>query len=316
MIHTDVADDIAVEVAVRVEVLASRVRYVAVLLMLGATLFLTPWSRSGALLAVAGFLAAGIVLHRRAGRIADRRDALRAERTALAIDGVAAATFFALFLADPQGVPIAVAAVYAFELAMRRGTTGAVLGGALLATGVLVRVAMQTLVIEGGRVRVALLLVWTTVGLVLLVVGAELHRRGAAWAAAVEARRRTAARFRETVSELLRQADVAPGSTQADAVLQLMDELEDGQHPPDGRLAADLAALLTDGWRPFALTPREEEILTMLVAAAEDRQIARRLFISQSTVRNHVLNIRRKFGAPTREELVETARALRPDQGA
>jgi DNA-binding CsgD family transcriptional regulator len=315
MTHTDVAPDPAVEVATRVEALVSRVRYVAVLLMLGAALFLTPWSRAGALIAVAAFLAAGIWLHRRAGRVGDRRDALRAERASLIVDGAAAATFFALFLPDPQGVPIAVAAVYAFELALRRGSGGAVLGGALLAAGVGVRVVVQLLVIDGGQVRVALLLVWITVGLLLLVVGVELHRRSAAWAAAVEAQRRTAARFRETVAELLRQADVAPESTQATDLLRLIDELEDSEHPPDRRLGADLALLLTDGWRPFALTPREEEILTMLVAGAEDRQIARRLFISQSTVRNHVHNIRRKVGARTRDDLVETARALRPDPG-
>jgi hypothetical protein len=140
MTHTDVAGDIAVEVATRVESLASRVRYVAVLLMLGAALFLTPWSRAGALIAVAGFLAAGIWLHQRAGRVGDRGDAARAERAALVVDGAAAAAFFALFLPDPQGVPMAVAAVYAFELALRRGTRGAVLGGVLLAAGVSVRV--------------------------------------------------------------------------------------------------------------------------------------------------------------------------------
>jgi DNA-binding CsgD family transcriptional regulator len=294
----------------RIEVLVCRVRYVAVLLMLGATMFLAPWSRPVALIAVTALLTAGVWLHLRARRGTDAAIAT-SERAALVVDGVAAAAFYLLFLGDPQGVPIAVVSIYAFELALRRGVRGAVLGGALFLAALLVRVVVQLRVLEDGDVRVPLLLVWAAVLLLLLVAGTELRRRHEAWRAAVEGRSRTAARFRGALDELIRRADIPPESARAAAARSLFEELaEDGSRDAD-ELAADLAALLTDGWSSFGLTTREEEILALLVVGSSDRHMARELFISTSTVRNHVFNIRRKVGADSREQLVEIARTLR-----
>ena len=48
------------------------------------------------------------------------------------------------------------------------------------------------------------------------------------------------------------------------------------------------------------LTPREREVLALVVAGLNNRDIAGRLFLSQGTVRLHVSNILRKLEAPNR----------------
>jgi len=52
-----------------------------------------------------------------------------------------------------------------------------------------------------------------------------------------------------------------------------------------------------DGFREklAALTPREEEILKLLATGEPNREIGRRLFISEQTVKNHVASIFRKL---------------------
>jgi DNA-binding CsgD family transcriptional regulator len=186
-----------------------------------------------------------------------------------------------------------------------------VIGGGLFLTALVVRVVVQLRVLEGGEVRVPLLLVWTTVLLLLLVAGTEMRRRHESWVTAVEAGSRTAERFRGTLDELIRRADIPPDSARATSAHRLLEELAaDGSRDAD-ELAAELAALLSDGWSSFGLTSREQEILALLVGGSNDQQISRRLFISTSTVRNHVFNIRRKVGADSREQLVEIARTLR-----
>ncbi len=54
------------------------------------------------------------------------------------------------------------------------------------------------------------------------------------------------------------------------------------------------------------LTPRERDVLTLLAAGARNSEIARRLGLTDKTVRNHVSMILAKLGAPDR-----TAAALR-----
>lgn len=53
---------------------------------------------------------------------------------------------------------------------------------------------------------------------------------------------------------------------------------------------------------PDALTSREWEVLEALSGGLTTKQIARRLFIAETTVRRHVGTILRKLGASTREE--------------
>jgi ligand-binding sensor domain-containing protein/DNA-binding CsgD family transcriptional regulator len=54
----------------------------------------------------------------------------------------------------------------------------------------------------------------------------------------------------------------------------------------------------------YGLTEREEEILGLVLRGARNRDIEKALFISASTVRNHISNIYRKLGVSSRLELV------------
>lgn len=61
------------------------------------------------------------------------------------------------------------------------------------------------------------------------------------------------------------------------------------------------------------LTPREEEVLTLIISGCTDREIAQRLCLSPQTVRGYSKDIRRKFGARSRVELL--GKALRKALG-
>ncbi len=55
------------------------------------------------------------------------------------------------------------------------------------------------------------------------------------------------------------------------------------------------------------LTPREVEVLDLLVDGASTQAIAERLYMSTNTVRNHVQKILTKLGVHSRLEAVSTA---------
>lgn len=50
------------------------------------------------------------------------------------------------------------------------------------------------------------------------------------------------------------------------------------------------------------LTPREEEVLSLIAGGAHNRDIAGRLFISEKTVKNHITSIFRKLGVEDRTQ--------------
>ncbi len=54
----------------------------------------------------------------------------------------------------------------------------------------------------------------------------------------------------------------------------------------------------------YDLTTREREILRLVLQGANNKDIGRKLYISGSTVRNHIYNIYRKLGARNRIELI------------
>lgn len=64
--------------------------------------------------------------------------------------------------------------------------------------------------------------------------------------------------------------------------------------------------------RPDAgLSSRETEILALLATGATNRDIARRLFISESTVKGHLVNLYAKLGVDNRTAATQVARERR-----
>lgn len=60
----------------------------------------------------------------------------------------------------------------------------------------------------------------------------------------------------------------------------------------------------------YELTPRETEILSLLVKGASNKEIAAQLFISPNTVKNHLHRILEKLHAKNRTQAVSKAEAL------
>jgi DNA-binding CsgD family transcriptional regulator len=60
----------------------------------------------------------------------------------------------------------------------------------------------------------------------------------------------------------------------------------------------------------YALTPREREVLALVVAGRSDGDIARALFISKKTASVHVANIKGKLGAESRIEIAIIAQRM------
>jgi predicted ATPase/DNA-binding CsgD family transcriptional regulator len=75
---------------------------------------------------------------------------------------------------------------------------------------------------------------------------------------------------------------------------------------PTSSATSDAAA--TREGSPFGLTPREVEVLRLLVAGRSNTEIADALFISRGTAKIHVSNILAKLGARTRTEAADLAR--------
>jgi DNA-binding NarL/FixJ family response regulator len=65
----------------------------------------------------------------------------------------------------------------------------------------------------------------------------------------------------------------------------------------------------------LALTSREWEVLEMLCEDATTAEIAKRLFLSQVTVRRHISNILDKLAVSSREEAVRLALAAKRGEG-
>jgi two-component system nitrate/nitrite response regulator NarL len=77
------------------------------------------------------------------------------------------------------------------------------------------------------------------------------------------------------------------------------------------RRVAELAATLADGIRPYhVLTRREFEILELIGRDLSNKEIAARLFIEVTTVKNHVHKILEKLGVRRRSEAATLVRAF------
>ncbi len=63
----------------------------------------------------------------------------------------------------------------------------------------------------------------------------------------------------------------------------------------------------------FKLSPREEEVLTELLQGKSNKQIAEKLFISESTVKTHVSKLLEKFDAKSRTQIMHKVQLLYGD---
>ncbi len=75
-------------------------------------------------------------------------------------------------------------------------------------------------------------------------------------------------------------------------------------------LAPSAAALLMNRVRrpaPAPLSPREVEVLELVAAGATNREAAAKLFLTEATIKSHLLNIYAKFGVNDRAAAVTEA---------
>jgi pimeloyl-ACP methyl ester carboxylesterase/DNA-binding CsgD family transcriptional regulator len=85
--------------------------------------------------------------------------------------------------------------------------------------------------------------------------------------------------------------------------------------PAWARFVAELRAFLADADQPDALperfsqlSAREKEVLELIAAGLDNRQIAKQLSLSEKTVRNHITSIFAKLGVPNRAQAIVRAR--------
>jgi LuxR family transcriptional regulator, maltose regulon positive regulatory protein len=75
-------------------------------------------------------------------------------------------------------------------------------------------------------------------------------------------------------------------------------------------LPDEKATAKTDERLPEPLSGRELEVLALMAAGESNGEIARRLFVSVTTVKTHLNNLYRKLGTSSRTRAVARAREL------
>ena len=76
----------------------------------------------------------------------------------------------------------------------------------------------------------------------------------------------------------------------------------DTQHC-QGAVVPELAGVTADGPGVVALTPRELDIVRMVVAGQSSKEVAAGLFLSVRTVDNHLQRVYAKLGVSSRQDL-------------
>ncbi len=104
---------------------------------------------------------------------------------------------------------------------------------------------------------------------------------------------------RDEAAALVRQAHRAARTMGATPLQQLVERFA-------RRARIDIGEI--SGRDPvFGITPRERQVIDLLVQGATNRQIARQLFITEKTASVHVSNIIRKLGVGNRGEAAAVA---------
>jgi HD-GYP domain-containing protein (c-di-GMP phosphodiesterase class II)/DNA-binding CsgD family transcriptional regulator len=111
--------------------------------------------------------------------------------------------------------------------------------------------------------------------------------------ALTEARAHRAALTPDSAAATLR-AEADAGRLDADAVASVLAAAGQGAAGQGAALARPTRAL------PCGLTPREAEVLQLLARGLSNKQMARALFVSPITIKNHVAHLYEKTGLATR----------------
>jgi DNA-binding CsgD family transcriptional regulator len=302
--------EVAVTSARRVERSVLVVRWVMAALALAMTWLFEPLHVALPVVVVAGLVACNLQGHRSLGRIRSVASAGRLARWSVAVDSIASVAIFVAFLADPSAMPVALLVLLVFELSLRFGGIGILVGSGAFLAGLGARIYVQQAVIDDGAVRPELLVLWAAVAVLLIAFSREFWSQERRRTVALEERQRLAEDLRATVLATLERSGVRPGAATHAEVLDAVEAILAGGGNERGRLVDRVAALLAAPHE--GLTPRELEILLLLARGLPDARIAAALFITPSTVRNHVQNMRKKLGLASREALLDHAKRYAP----
>lgn len=233
-------------------------------------------------------------------------------------DIVLALTVYASFLTDPEATPVAGLPLLAYRLAVRYGTAGVVGGALAFVAGVAGRIVFTRVTVGEGLVRPPLLLAWALMATVVLVLAAESRARASSLAASradaddlSPERGTTSAQTPATASEP--HSETTPAAPEVATVEPLPAPLMPAAALTGDERLDTLAACLSlklETPPSVRLTEREVEVLLLLGRGNTYTKIASALFISQSTVRNHVHNIKAKLEIHDRAELLKLAKAV------
>jgi DNA-binding CsgD family transcriptional regulator len=285
----------------RVERSVLVVRWVMVAFVAVMTWLFDPVSVPLTVTATLGLLAVNVRAHLTLPRLGDLAAARRAAWWSVGIDSTAAVVTYLAFLPDPSAMPVALLVLLLFELSLRFGGWGTAVGAVAFLVGIAVRVHVQRSVLVGGEVRAELLVLWAAFAVLAVAFAREFWSQERRRTAALAERQRLAEDLRSTVVGTLERSGIPAGAATHDEVLAAVEAILGGASEEREALVERLAMLLAAPHQ--GLTPRELEILLLLGQGHSDARIATTLFISPSTVRNHVRNVRTKLGLASRDEL-------------
>jgi DNA-binding CsgD family transcriptional regulator len=295
------AHEVAVTSARRVERSVLVIRWVMVAFVAVMTWLFDPISVPLTVAVALGLLAVNVRAHLTLPGLGDLAAARRAAWWSVGIDSTAAVVTYLAFLADPSAMPVALLVLLLFELSLRFGGWGTGVGAVAFLVGIGVRVHVQRSVLDGGEVRAELLVLWAAFAVLAVAFAREFWSQERRRTAALAERQRLAEDLRSTVVGTLERSGVPAGAATHDEVLAAVEAILGGASEEREALVERLAMLLAAPHQ--GLTPRELEILLLLGQGHSDARIATTLFISPSTVRNHVRNVRTKLGLASRDEL-------------
>jgi DNA-binding CsgD family transcriptional regulator len=285
----------------RLERLLMRVRYLMALLVVAMVVLFDPVSIVGALALAAALIGLNVAGHLRLPDVDTLPRARRFAAWAVGTDSLAAVGIYLLFLPDPAGMPVALLVFLVFEFSLRFSWPAAAVGMVLFLGARGGRAYVQGTFLDQGEVRPALLVLWAAVAVLMIAVSRELQTQEVRWRSALEERERVAGALRATVTQTLVHAGIDERAAPHADVMSAVHEILASDGDDREQLIAHIANVLAVPHH--GLSPREQEILLLLARGHNDARIAAALFISPSTVRNHLHNMRTKLGLPSRDEL-------------